>query len=598
MLNREFRPAQASDPASRHVLDRLTTTRISGLTITGAGQEVICELQDGAWMLRRPIEADADEAVISGIIASLEAMRRDEVITAVDRSRRDLSLHDYGLEPPRTALRLSDGTSVQEILIGTNAPLGSAIYVKLTDSDEVLATSSLIIDALPAQVGALRDRALLHGDLSSTCRLEIRHPDGTMIRLVRDHNRWSIRQPINSSANDDRIKQMLNTLYSARIGTFVWDPPAGTMNAKDQTNTPPFRLTADNARLKISVWVGDDDVGRTLLVGNDSDIPDSLYVRRSECESIYTVSNHLLNVFSVRIDELRDRDVFPMDPSLVRRLEIRQNDRKLVLRRTENGWSITEPLRCKADDTTVDEAIRKLALTQIHSYVSPAEAAITQSNFASPSFSITMDTCTTDAISDRNNATTISIGPTVSNEPGYVYAMIDASNDLVVAETNLSAALGPRPADPLSYRDRTVLTLAPDSISRIRLTRESDTFEIRRNSLNAWSSSTPSGGIINSDSLDDILQALACLRAIRLEGYAESNIAAYGLDNPSATILVEVSGESTTSYRSILLGFLAGTDGVYAMVQGQDVVFVLDRVTAERLTRDLIVPLPRPVPTS
>ena len=41
---------------------------------------------------------------------------------------------------------------------------------------------------------------------------------------------------------------------------------------------------------------------------------------------------------------------------------------------------------------------------------------------------------------------------------------------------------------------------------------------------------------------------------------------------------------------TLLLGFRAGTDGLYAMVQGEDVVFVLPNALAGELTRDLLVP--------
>jgi hypothetical protein len=53
--------------------------------------------------------------------------------------------------------------------------------------------------------------------------------------------------------------------------------------------------------------------------------------------------------------------------------------------------------------------------------------------------------------------------------------------------------------------------------------------------------------------------------------------------------------------KSLLMGYRAKTDGIYAMVQGQDVIFVLEKGLVARLTADLVVPAaegaaPRPAP--
>ena len=58
-------------------------------------------------------------------------------------------------------------------------------------------------------------------------------------------------------------------------------------------------------------------------------------------------------------------------------------------------------------------------------------------------------------------------------------------------------------------------------------------------------------------------------------------------DRPALTLTLGLTGERGIQ-KSIAMGFRAETDGIFAMVQGQDVVFVLDRKLVEMLTRDLV----------
>jgi hypothetical protein len=85
---------------------------------------------------------------------------------------------------------------------------------------------------------------------------------------------------------------------------------------------------------------------------------------------------------------------------------------------------------------------------------------------------------------------------------------------------------------------------------------------------------------------------LANLRALRIEYHGAENLEAFGLDKDATVLVVSLSGGEGIQ-KSLHMGFLSRTDGVYAMVQGQDLVFVLDKGQVERLSADLVKP-PRP----
>ena len=96
----------------------------------------------------------------------------------------------------------------------------------------------------------------------------------------------------------------------------------------------------------------------------------------------------------------------------------------------------------------------------------------------------------------------------------------------------------------------------------------------------------------NQEGIADVLRLVSRLRAVRIESQNPPHLASYGLDRTGVTLSFNLSGGEGIQ-RSLILGFRARTDGIYAMIQGQDVVFVLATDAAERLTRDVLLPVPR-----
>ena len=92
-----------------------------------------------------------------------------------------------------------------------------------------------------------------------------------------------------------------------------------------------------------------------------------------------------------------------------------------------------------------------------------------------------------------------------------------------------------------------------------------------------------------SEVIADILFFAANLRAVRVEALNPASLEPYGLDGGGTVLTLGLMGE-TGIQKSIVLGRPAPPDGVYAMVKGQDVVFVLSSAVADMLKRRLVLP--------
>jgi hypothetical protein len=164
-------------------------------------------------------------------------------------------------------------------------------------------------------------------------------------------------------------------------------------------------------------------------------------------------------------------------------------------------------------------------------------------------------------------------------------------NEKPVYELSADAMKGleTNPADPLLCRDRTVLAIEPAAINRLTLVKNGVAQTVLKDPSGSWTPAVPDTNRVDESAMVTTLLSLANLRALRIECNSPKSMAAYGLDHSTAALTVGLSGNDSVQ-KTILIGFLAGTDGMFAMVQGQDVVFVLDRSTAANLMTDLIVP--------
>ena len=581
---------------------------VSYLIIETEALRIDCMRQDKTWMLKRPVETVADASAINRLLSVLENLTRDEVITAEECALRELRPADYGLENPRARVRLGNGAVLHDVLIGDYAPLGEHVYVKLAWSGDIVCIARALVDALPERVDEFRDRSVLRGDVAHTLRLEIHRPDAGFTQLSTVGGRWTIQQPMAARADSARVNAMLEAVYSAKVKTFVWDPiPGGSEEpaavALDASSRiEAYGLGADEA-VHISVWVKGDEIGTGLLLGKPvPDSPGDVYAKWRDAPSVFTVDHALTEAFAVSLGDLRDHAVLPLDPRRVSYAYFRDGDTKLVLERNAlEGWRIREPVQRLADEELVDKLVHKLAQLQVSSFVADESPDLDVYGLTTPARSIHLgyrppaaDTApaeqppaTLQPGDDPGEAVQLLLGAP-SDEKDVLYAKRDGQGSVFSITTESIARLGVYPVDPLVFFDRTMLAVSAGSIRRIVLSQNDTTQSVFRVESGQWTVDGAEESQPNARMLETILFLASNLRAVRIVSHNPESLAVYGLDNPPVSVTLGLSGEGGIQ-KSLMLGFRARSEGLYAMVQGQDVVFVLPSKVVQQLIGDLVI---------
>ncbi len=142
--------------------------------------------------------------------------------------------------------------------------------------------------------------------------------------------------------------------------------------------------------------------------------------------------------------------------------------------------------------------------------------------------------------------------------------------------------------EPLFYRSRLVLEVNPAQIQKITVKTGKTEQSVLKAEDGTFTADAPTHQV-SAKALTDIMWALNDLHADRYVDYNPVSLKPYGLDVPQTALTVTLSDTNVVG-RIVLLGSKT-ENGRFAMIQGQNIVFVVSDQVAQTLTTELTVPL-------
>jgi hypothetical protein len=558
---------------------------VERLAVRSAALTVAVEKRDADWWLVGPVTARADSVAVGRVLDVLGQLRTEEVIRPAQWRERGLSPASYGLAPPQATLEIGRGAVRHVLGLGIRAPLGPLMYANLDGSDTVLAVSDSLAAALPTALDEWRERALWRGDVRRSAKLEIERPGGGFVQLVRRGAEWQLHQPMEARADGSRVRLILDALSAMRVERFV---------AEGRVDPIPYGLTAGEAALQVTVWPTEDSSGQRVLLGKAlPEESDLVYAHTEGVDNVVAVRKWIVDRLNVKGLDLRDRRLLALPADEIRQLSLQEGESRVILELKAGGWTIVEPVQARADDESVGLFLRRLTALRAVEYGSGlgtngAAAAVTNGVRLTVSDTLPGPAASnTPPVSPR----TATVWLPAAGSTQDVVVVAAGTGELLcrVAAADLAALMpreeargagGPLFANPLRFRDRGVLGLKAETIKRVVVTREGVEEAVLREAPDRpWSVEAPEGAAVAEEAVADLVAWAGTLRAVAILPAAPARLAAYGLAEPAARITFGLTGDGGIQ-KTLLLGGRAGAEGRYALVQGQDVVYVLDRSAA------------------
>lgn len=548
------------------------------------GLFIECVNERGQWMITKPVQARADNIKINYMLSILAKLPLGESVTAAQRQMRGLALEDYGLARPAARMVFGDAERRHLLGVGGFSPLQDAVYVQLDNQGAVIATSTNLLELIPHAVADLRDLRILPGAPAFVRSLEIKRAGGPFISIAREGSEWIMRKPVLARADWFKVSALLEQLFNLQVHRFVADS-VPDLNV--------YGLSEDEVALQIAVWqnVGQDCI-RLLFSGRFDEKGECRYAACRGSEAVYAVRKERVDELRLSVGDLRDSRLYFMASDAVAAIRIEEGEKVLQLRKSGAQWMIAEPRQWPADNHAVEGLIGRLNSLRIEAFVEETNAALTGLDL--PARILRMAAAdpaasgVTQKVVESVSAVSAPAGRTLAlsaPQKGKQHLYARFEDEAQVYQLSAAATIA---LDPLFYRDMQVLTLDPQAIIKIIRRQSASEHVLAREGAGPWNCPAPGAKSVNLPAVEALLQCVAALRAVRFEKSERAELGVYGLKAPRLALTFILGGQEGIQ-KTLLIGDAAEDGGVYAMIQGQDVVFVIEKKIADELEKNLML---------
>jgi hypothetical protein len=538
------------------ILPRLTASAVTSIQILPKGKvEIRAERTNGAWRLTSPFSYPARPDRVQELLVALESLTPATSITAQELKNVPKADERYGFEPPQNTLVLRQGEDQTFIHLGYRTAPGDQLFVQVVGIGEVYVVDADLLKLIPARADDWRDPRLVDLMQIVSDRLLVTNA-GKAFELQRNptNQLWRIILPgWETRADSDKVREALTRLQDLRAIQFVSDDPKADLDS----------LGLQAPELSLAFAQGTNAVLQLHFGKSPTNDTGQIYARRSDENSVITVSKDALAPWRASYDVFRDRHLVTMTGPLDS-IEVRAQDHFTIERGADNTWRIL-PGGVAADPELVDAFIRNLGDLQVSEIVKDVVTAPDLPNvgLASPSRQFTLRAAVTNAAAGITNRiiAQLDFG---TNQDDRVYARrTDESSLYTVTQADLALL----PSASWQLRERRIWHFDESDVARILIHQDGRTREVVRNGVNSWSLAPGSQGIINDLAMDEVAHQLGGLTAESWIAQGDENRARYGFTTNSLRVEVELK---TGRKLSVEFGATAPSGSTYALTALDD----------------------------
>lgn len=255
----------------------------------------------------------------------------------------------------------------------------------------------------------------------------------------------------------------------------------------------------------------------------------------------------------------------PIDPALVTWVQLDRGDMHLVCERNGESWRMVDPVGGRVDEGRLERLLIELSEVRLRAEMKPGELEdlgldLRDYGLDRPRAVISFN--------DGRGLVRLELGRDLTVGSGE-YARIVGDKVIWALDSALST-LVPEQVDEL--RDHRLFVQTPFSIQRVELTGTGGFLQIARAGDGMWRVQQPEKCAADASRMNALIEELS---AARIESFVTDNatdLAAYGLDEPSGRIALW--GASSDRPETLLLGRLAGEDKnrLYAKKESENLI--------------------------
>lgn len=352
-----------------------------------------------------------------------------------------------------------------------------------------------------AKASADTSPVILKLDQNTINKVELKKKDAEPIVLVKnDTGDWQITEPKSLRADPSTVSGVLSSLSSLNSDRLVEDKVS---DLKRYGLDPPA-VEADITEK--------GNKAQKLLFGDDTFSGSAVYAMLAGDPRLFSVSAYTKNGIDKSLNDLRDKRLLTLDSDKISRVELLRKNQDIEFGRTKDEWQILKPKPLRADNTQVDELVRKLTDARMDlSATSDKNIKNTASDFAKAS------PVATAKVTDQSGTQELQVR---KNKDIY-YAKSSVADGAYKVSSDVGQALDKNLDD---FRNKKLFDFGFTDPNRVELHNGSKSYLLERNKEDWWSN----GKKMDPESVESLISKLRDLSAAQFidSGFVKPEIEA------------------------------------------------------------------------
>ena len=383
--------------------------------------------------------------------------------------------------------------------------------------------------------------------------------EGSAIEIERWEDGWKITKPVNTKADSAAVEKFLNNVVQSRNDAdYVMDPNPTTERLEE------FGLA--NPSVTLTMKVGKDLTPHTVLFGDRAPTMGVAFARVKGDVPVYRVLADSRSEADKDVYYFRDKTVLRLNPIMVDQLSIIRQGSVIRLNLPDGGhWVIEKPMAARADHNRIFEFMGGFYNAEAKEFVEETKSNLEKYGLDNPMASLSFWQA-----GDSEATVTLNIGGRNPEKRGYYASMSDRENIFLLGEELVNAI--PRAAQDL--RSRQVFYLDNDRLERIEIIQPGKSAVLVRDTEKEWHRDSVKGEKVEFNLVKEFMDGLASVAVKDFVNDNPKNLNEYGLDQPSAQILLYL--ESNPEPLRLNLGSKAPTGYIYGQSGDEKSILALD----------------------
>ncbi len=404
-------------------------------------------------------------------------------------------------------------------------------------------------------------------------------------QIIRTEKGWRFVKPMDAAVEEEEVEKLLKAASELRERRRIG-------NVKDKSE-----FGMDAPRMKITFGLkGKDDV--SIQIGDRTPTREFRYASLANSPGIFTLQLSDIAKFDKTVFSIRDRSIVPIMPERARKVTVepQEGESFTVVRKGENKWELSRPIRDRADSIDSEGIVSTLRWDRVQKFVDERPGDLAPYGLDKPRITVRIFTDDEDKAEDGvilgNKKVEAPAPKDGQKKPKvYYYARRLSGGPVMLVNEKTFQDL---PTSVFSLRHKTVVDYDVDHITRLLIESKSRKINIVRKAKKEWDIhlAAPEGVrktfTGRHKHVDDLLWDIKWINSVEYVDAPGEDLTKYALqDTPLRyTLWLRKKEGAPLEKKSFTLGrLLAGKNRAYGRIDGEKRLFGVKKEDYEKVTK-------------